>query len=732
MKHLGETTPQGSRTLAIRRVTATMVAAVFPWVVISAAEFASVERAAFTESLQLAGLLGPVILFGSLMSGLVAWIIEPWSTWGLPRIVLALKAGRVAPQRLAACFALTSWSLVVSVLTIGGVAVRLLDIAPSSQGRALLGGATLLLGAGLSWLVSFGTSRLSERVGALGWAVFGALAWGLIAVLIAVGETSGAGGVTKMWGVFRREELHLALPLYAVLVAAAGYQLPVFLKRLSGWTAAVVVGSLGGLWVMSSSLSDQYALALEQEAPLAGVVIRGYQRLFDADHDGFSKRFGGGDCDDGAADVNPDARDLPGNDIDEDCSGKDAVPQSAAETREVRTLDVPNSESSPSPPARPKDLNVVLITVDTMRYDLGFTGYARPVSPNIDALAKRSTVYERAYSLASYTSKSLGPMLIGRYGSETHRGWMHFNKYPVEDLMLHERLKAHGVFTLSVQGHWYFKADTGLGRGFDILDLSAAPDRPQGEGDKTVNSKQISDAAVALLSNPERNSQRFYMWVHYLDPHAEYVAHEGFDFGSNSRARYDGELAFTDSQVGRVIEAIGNAPYADRTVIIVTSDHGEAFGEHGLVRHGFELWEELVRVPLLVYVPGQSARQVKERRSAIDLAPTLLELFGIAVPVGDDALSGRSLLGEWYGAKPAVRDVFIDMPAGPYNGDRQSFITGDLKLTTSNGRPMSLFNLSNDPGEATNLAQDVTLTAPLLERMQQFRSQLKTVKVKPR
>ena len=138
-----------------------------------------------------------------------------------------------------------------------------------------------------------------------------------------------------------------------------------------------------------------------------------------------------------------------------------------------------------------------------------------------------------------------------------------------------------------------------------------------------------------------------------------------------------------------------------------------------------------MRVPLLVYVPGQSPRHIVERRSAIDIVPTLLDVFGAPAPAGDDALSGQSLLGEWLGGSAGTRDVFIDMPAGPYNGDRQAFISGDFKLVTSNSRPMGLFNLKTDPGETTNLTKDSALTEPALEKMKAFRERLRVVKVKP-
>src|SRR5690606_20668013 len=125
--------------------------------------------------------------------------------------------------------------------------------------------------------------------------------------------------------------------------------------------------------------------------------------------------------------------DLPGNGIDEDCSGSDAEPLPEAE---------PESEPvvAAKPASLPDDLNIVLISIDTLRYDIGFTGYERKITPNIDQLAAKSVYFDHAYALASYTSKSLGPTLIGRYGSETHRGKLHFSIFEPVDKMVQERL----------------------------------------------------------------------------------------------------------------------------------------------------------------------------------------------------------------------------------------------------------------------------------------------------
>lgn len=710
-----------------RRLAAIVTSAGLSWLSLATAERLQWEQAPAAAWLWVSGLVAPIALIGTIVGGIAAWVLEPHVPWGLPLLRSAEGQG-VRAKTLSGAFAATSWTTLLLAFILAPVALGILARSGGTSNAAIWGVA-VLAAASLGVVLAAGAARVLRRVPPKVTLVIGATAWVAFGLLVVFGETSGTGGSAALWGVFRREELDLTLPVYALLVFCIGYQLPLFLMHWPPVVAPVLVACMGGLWFWSGDIPTGLALESERETTLAGRAITRYQRWFDADGDGFASRFGGGDCDDRSEAINPDALDVAGNGVDEDCSGRDSVAE--PENKPPTAQPVPTPNVAGPAPERPANLNVVLITIDTLRYDLGYMGYQRPISPNIDALAKRATVYEQAYSLASYTSKSLGPMLIGRYGSETNRGWMHFNKYPAQDVMVQERLKAAGVFTISVQGHWYFKEDTGLGRGFDVLDMSAAPTRPQGEGDKTVNSEQISDAAIKLLESPERASQRFFMWVHYLDPHAEYVPHADFDFGSNGRARYDGEIAFTDHHVGRVLTALSQAPFADRTVVIVTSDHGEAFGEHGLIRHGFELWEELVRVPLVVYVPGQASRRLRERRSAIDLVPTMLDVFGLPMPTGDDFLSGKSMLAEWYGAPPEQREIFIDMPAGPYNGDRQAYIADDLKLVTSNSRPMGLYNLASDPGETKNLSKDAETATKALERMKDFRSKLRVVKVRP-
>ncbi|HEY3237468.1 MAG TPA: sulfatase-like hydrolase/transferase, partial [Polyangiaceae bacterium] len=321
--------------------------------------------------------------------------------------------------------------------------------------------------------------------------------------------------------------------------------------------------------------------------------------------------------------------------------------------------------------------------------------------------------------------------------SETHRDWSHFNRFGPQDQFVQQRVQAAHISTLSVQGHWYFfRQGLGMERGFDVVDTEAAPKAVAAQADRSVTSDKLSDRAIGLLSKPENAGRQFYLWVHYVDPHSEYVRHPGFDFGPGNRDLYEGEVAFTDHHVGRLLDFIEKSSFADRTAVIFTSDHGEAFGEHGMIRHGFELWEELVRVPLIFRVPGAAAHKVFERRSIIDVVPTILDLLRVAKPtgVGSDFLSGESLLFDLLlppSYQPPKRVIFVDMAAGPHNAERQAFIENDYKLIASSSRVLGLYHLSNDPGEKHDLSQEHSLTSKIADRFRAFRRTLREVHVAP-
>ncbi|WP_394836061.1 sulfatase [Pendulispora rubella] len=398
----------------------------------------------------------------------------------------------------------------------------------------------------------------------------------------------------------------------------------------------------------------------------------------------------------------------------------------------------------PAPqPAQPVEIvpekrafNVVLLTIDTLRFDLGFMGYPRPITPNIDALAARSTVYERAYATASYTPKSLGPLLIGRYASETFRDPEHYTTFFPKNVFLAERLHDADVRTFAGMCHHYFKWDTGYRQGFDVWDTAAMP-KGMTDNDTSITGERLTARALALLGDPANVGRRFFAWFHYFDPHAPYVAHAGApSFGKKGpptkRTLYDQEIWFTDQQIGRVLDFIAKQPWGAETAIVLTADHGEAFGEHGHLMHGRELWEAIVRVPLIIYVPGGKPRRIAVKRSQIDLVPTVLELAG-APPPTDGLLRGKSLLADMAEGDTAIeeRDVYLDMPEGPFNEMRRAIITGPspgMKLIDLGDHRYELYDLRVDPDEKKDLVLNKERFRASLTSLQRLRAQLQEIR----
>jgi choline-sulfatase len=603
--------------------------------------------------------------------------------------------------------------------------------APQKAG-VVLAAVLLALVLVLSWLADVVSARLEAQAGITrscdAWGRWGLVIPLLLFVLgvgvpVALGETAGRGHALALMGVFRRPELDLTPLLELVLLMGLAFvagEVPLRARRGSVWAAPVLLGlSLSAAWT-ARGLTAKEATELGRERGLSQVMLALHTRLSDADRDGVAARYGGGDCDDADDRVFPGAVEPAGSSRDLDCDGQlpAAAPKSAPPVAQPR--------AAQGARLWPPETNVLLLTVDTLRFDLGFTrmGPAGRLSPRLDELARHCAVYDRAYSLASYTSKSLAPMLIGKYSSETARTFEHFDRFRPSEAFVQERLQKAGVRTESVQAYWYFfLKGYGFERGWDNIDHEAAPKAIAVDGDASVTGEKLADRTIARLAELDQAQGRFFMWAHWVDPHSEYVPHADFNLGSSSRERYDGEVAYVDHQLGRVLDALAQRPFAERTAILITSDHGEAFGEHGMIRHGFELWDELVRVPLLLCLPKADGRHIGTPRSAIDVVPTILELLD--VPAEPGSLSGVSLLPDLTATVPAQRPVLIDMPRGPNNQERRAFITGSHKLITSAGRVIGLYDLAADPSEKTDLSADQALTARLQAELKAYLARLR-------
>lgn len=351
--------------------------------------------------------------------------------------------------------------------------------------------------------------------------------------------------------------------------------------------------------------------------------------------------------------------------------------------------------------------NVLVLSIDSLRADMPWSGYARPIAPNLTTLEARSVSYTHAYAVSSYTSMSLGGFLGGRFPSGMKRSGFFFGTYPAENVMFPEVLQAAGVRTISAHAHGYFKG-AGFQQGFD--EYRIVPDIVfKNDTDPNVTSPAHEALAEKLLSDPALETSRFFAWFHFLDPHDMYVSHEKdgiAPYGPKLRDKYDAEVTFTDRYIGKLLEFVERSSWGKRTVIVVTADHGEAFGEHDQFVHGFELWENLVRVPMFFVVPGALPRRIDVPRSALDLAPTILELLDVppttAAADGKTlALEGKSLVPELAGAQsPEERDVGLDLPMTSDNDKRRALVHGSSKIIAfGKAETLRLYDLAVDPEE---------------------------------
>ena len=383
---------------------------------------------------------------------------------------------------------------------------------------------------------------------------------------------------------------------------------------------------------------------------------------------------------------------------------------------------------------------LLLLSVDTLRADrLGAYGSDRGLTPRIDALARDSQVFAAAYAPSSHTLPSMTTVLTGRYPEEVGV-WSNEAIVPETVSTLAEAFQAAGWHTRAVVSNWVLRRAAGLHQGFEHYDDSL----PRQEATRPVPERAGSDttaAALAALDACTADGDRCFLWVHYQDPHgpytppggapAEYLRRERAapdgrrrlpamqsNFGSGGipdyqvlgeerevavyRALYDAEIAYLDREVGQLLDGIEDRGLLSGAIIVFTADHGEALGEADYwFSHGEYLTDPLVRVPLLIRVPGTPSGRRDDVASLVDLHPTIL---GVALGQAPDLdRSGRSLLAS--GAAELASTAYLAALRGADTG-RYGVVEGQFKY---------LVTRSDDIWHGRLLQRDdesVDLTAP--------------------
>lgn len=393
---------------------------------------------------------------------------------------------------------------------------------------------------------------------------------------------------------------------------------------------------------------------------------------------------------------------------------------------------------------------MILITCDTLRADrLGFAGYRRPVSPNLDALAAESTVFTSAWSAAPLTIPSLSALLTGRFPDEVGAGPTNRDIMPAEVLSIAEVARDAGFATAAFVSNGVLRRqsksadDFGVQQGFDRYD----DDMNSKEANRNLlerTADACTDAVVSWLATPDAAGP-FFLWVHYQDPHGPYTppaphlasferpaieeralplgeTHsglgqipkyqriEGLTTPQPYLDRYDAEIHFFDAELGRLVAELRRRDMVEDSLLVFTADHGEHLGDHDYwFCHGETVHRELLHVPFFVRYPKamresaappqKGARRVDTLVGHVDVWPTMVEALGLDAPKN----RGVSLLGD---SVPTGR--IMPQFLGPLSSpNRRLAVTdGRWRVVLVKSEPMLLFDLSVDPGETRSVATE--------------------------
>jgi choline-sulfatase len=579
---------------------------------------------------------------------------------------------------------------------------RLLPLGPLAEYPKLT--YTVVLAAVVIGLVLLHTRLFAPRA-ARTRVVAGAMAGAMAAAVVAGYLADSRVEFTRYEYVFHvpLEVLYCAIAIVAAVAFARMFGDPtrVALSRPALATAAVFLGisvvSIGlGAFAMDG---NQNVKALFwNRSIIARRVFQLGQLLTDRDGDGYSSLFGGGDGDDADPSVNPLAAETPGNGIDDNCINGDL----AASEQSKGALYDRAADPIVATPAAPAGRDVIILSIDCLRADrLGCYGYSKPTSPNIDRFAAESLVFENAYAAGTNTGHSFSAMFRSAYGVDIFD-----DRIPGFAGVLGTRGYSSTLLNAVSSYSWLEGARWSKYKRIaeDVVDYHS-------NGERFWDAKRLTDEAIAFFDKADPATPRF-TWIHYYDVHHTRLYHPEHDFGRNAEAIYDGNVAYVDEHLGRLLEHLRATGVLDRAVVFIIADHGEAFLEHGAQDHNNKPYQNNTHVPLVVHAPGSGAGRFRQPCSLIDIGPTALGFVGAEIPA---SYRGIDLLKAAKAGSLPSRVIISETPRNLIQSPFFAFalvewphkVIYDVETCT-----IEVFDIEKDPGEKHNLAdREPALTA---------------------
>jgi arylsulfatase A-like enzyme len=393
-----------------------------------------------------------------------------------------------------------------------------------------------------------------------------------------------------------------------------------------------------------------------------------------------------------------------------------------------------SGSATPTATAGVQPPNIVLVTVDALRADhLGVYGYDRPTSPSLDALATEAVVVRDHIAHAPYTKASMASLFTGLYPTShktftTSRGFSEAmtghvdGNVPLTDVLdpqlwtLASALASVGYETVGLNTNPFLLKEFGFANGFDDYRFVSA-------GDSFATAPEVVTAALERIDR-RASAKPLFLWMHVMEPHSPYaparesqamfpprrpalvapmdvipswIVRDGSNDAHFYEALYDAEILEVDAALGRLFSGLKDRRLWDGTVLVLTADHGEEFFDHGGFEHNRTLYDEMLRVPLIIRAPGLRPGMRETQTQAVDLAPTLSALAGSTAPEG---LAGANIWSRLSGEKTGEPVAVAENVGGLY-----ALRTPEWKFVSNLQGRHELYQLTVDPRERENLAQ---------------------------